>query len=150
MKRLKKFNESKNDSEIYDKEDIESITRIVLDLENLIFDDLGIEIEKSDNFSRGLEENQYFISFYPERTIKELLPDNLQKKDESSKISVLFKISVSNKYKSELVELIEHYFDGRLKQEGYEFKKVINKETIPASTDQQYKQYYYFSYLIDI
>jgi len=51
MKHLKKFNESKNDSEIYDKEDLESITRIVLDLENLIFDDLGIEIEKSDNFS---------------------------------------------------------------------------------------------------
>ena len=32
MKHLKKFNESKNDSEIYDKEDLESITRIVLDL----------------------------------------------------------------------------------------------------------------------
>jgi hypothetical protein len=148
MKHLKKFNESKNDSEIYDKEDLESITRIVLDLENLIFDNLGIEIEKSDNFSRGLEENQYFISFYPERTIKELLPDRLQNKDVCSKISVLFKISVSDK--SELEELIEHYFDGRLKQEGYEFQKEINKQIIPASTYQQYKQYYYFSYLIDI
>ena len=42
MKYLKKFNESKNDSEIYGKEDLESINRIVLDLENLIFDNLGI------------------------------------------------------------------------------------------------------------
>lgn len=150
MKHLKKFNESKNDSEIYGKEDLELITRIALDLENLIFDDLGIEIEKSNDFHRGLEENQYFISFYPEKTIKELLPDRLRKDGSTNKdkISVLFKISVSDK--SELKELIEHYFDGRLKQEGYEFRKAINKQIIPASTDHQYKQYYHFSYLIDI
>jgi hypothetical protein len=150
MKYLKKFNESKNGSEINTEDDLELITRIALDLENLIFDDLGIEIEKSNDFHRGLEENQYFISFYPENTLKELIPDRLRKAEESNKdkISVLFKISVSDK--SELEKLIEHYFDGRLKQEGYEFQKAINKQIIPASADQQYKQYYYFSYLIDI
>lgn len=150
MKYLKKFNESKNGSEINTEDDLELITRIALDLENLIFDDLGIEIEKSNDFHRGLEENQYFISFYPENTLKELIPDRLRKAEESNKdkISVLFKISVSDK--SELEKLIEHYFDGRLKQEGYEFQKAINKQIIPASTDHLYKQYYYFSYLIDI
>lgn len=156
MKYLKKFNESENNSE--NIEDLELITRIALDLENLIFDDLGIEIEKSDNFYRGLEENEYFISFYPENTLKELIPDRLRKAEESNKdkICVLFKISVSHK-SNELKELIRHYFDGRLKQEGYEFQKEINQQVIPASTEwrrghtyQQYKQYYYFSYLIDI
>ena len=42
MKYLKKFNESENNSE--NIEDLKLITRIALDLENLIFDDLGIEI----------------------------------------------------------------------------------------------------------
>lgn len=139
MKYLKKFNESKNGSEINTEDDLELITRIALDLENLIFDDLGIEIEKSNDFHRGLEENQYFISFYPENTLKELITDRLRKDGSTNKdkISVLFKISVSDK--SELEKLIEHYFDGRLKQEGYEFKKTTS--TWP---------YYYFSYLIDI
>jgi hypothetical protein len=155
MKYLKKFNESENNSE--NIEDLELITRIALDLENLIFDDLGIEIEKSDNFSRGLEENEYFISFYPENTLKELIPDRLRKAEglNKDKICVLFKISVPNK-SDELKELIRHYFDERLKKEGYQFQKEINQQIIPTSTwrrghtYQQYRQYYYFSYLIDI
>ena len=44
MKYLKKFNESEKNSQ--NIEDLELITRIALDLENLIFDDLGIEIEE--------------------------------------------------------------------------------------------------------
>lgn len=110
MKYLKKFNESKSNPEL----ELELIERMVLDVVNIISDELNIDIDKVDD---GDDINTYSVDFYPSRSTFPLIGQDISSAD---KISVMFRIEQDKNFES-IKEIILHYFNMRLKKDGYEF-----------------------------
>jgi hypothetical protein len=137
MKYLKKFIESVDINKV-DYDDLQTISEFAENIEYILFDELGIEISRSE-VKIFTDDNSYFVSMGI-RTHQHIIPiqNNYTNTDSDIVISAFFRIKT--KIKIKVVEnLIDKYFNERLKSSGFKYRDRIT----------QWGDVYMFNYIIE-
>lgn len=126
MKYLKKFIESVDINNKVDYDDLQTISGFAENLEYGLFDELGIEISRSE-VKRFTDDNSYFVSMGI-RTPEYIIPMDLEKsqKENDVVITALFKIKTKINIKK-INHIVERYFNERLKSSGFKYKDTITE-----------------------
>lgn len=126
MKYLKKFIESVDINNKVDYDDLQIISGFAENLEYILFDELGIEISRSE-VKRFTDDNSYFVSMGI-RTPEYIIPMDLEKdqKENDVVITALFKIKTKINIKK-INHIVERYFNERLKSSGFKYKDTITE-----------------------
>lgn len=126
MKYLKKFIESVDINNKVDYDDLQTISEFAENLEYILFDELGIEISRSE-VKRFTDDNSYFVSMGI-RTPEYIIPMDLEKdkKENDVVITALFKIKTKINIKK-INHIVERYFNERLKSSGFKYKDTITE-----------------------
>lgn len=125
MKYLKKFIESVDINKV-DYDDLQTISEFAENIEYILFDELGIEISRSE-VKIFTDDNSYFVSMGI-RTPEYIIPMDLEKdqKENDVVITALFKIKTKINIKK-INHIVERYFNERLKSSGFKYKDTITE-----------------------